>query len=190
MKSYSNNLNSDNLTKLSRKAKSSRLEKLILKGVCFNDNFQLTIHFNLFIDAVTCSSLKILKIHMKYTHYLLDSLFLRLDLFKNLEYLGISISENYSFFQNPLKNLIFFLQNKNTLLTKVKIHKYIWDTERMQGEKKLVFSGCKMNPADLMMLAELCEGRIIENVNCVNLSENKGIIDDSLKKILLGLLEV
>lgn len=177
LKSYKNSLNIDNIAKLSEKTKSSQLEKLILKDISFSDDLQVSTYFHIFLESIVCPSLRILKIYTKYTHELLNILINKLVEFKNLEHLCISISEDYHNYQSPLKNLVSILQTQKTLLSKVKVYKYTWDIGKLKVKKEFEFSGCRLNPADLILFTELCEGKILENVGCVNLSENVEIID-------------
>ncbi|OMJ83449.1 hypothetical protein SteCoe_15617 [Stentor coeruleus] len=182
------NLFTEDLIKFSERIKSSKLEKLTFKNISFANDTLIHTHFQQLVEAISCSSLRILKIYINYSHRLLDFLIRRLYTFKNLEYLGVSISENYSSFHWPIKKLVSLFQNLNNMLSKVKVHKYTWDIEKLQGKKDLKFIGCNLNPADLMVFAELCEERIVKYVNCINLSENMGIIDDNFSENIVKII--
>lgn len=190
LKCYSLSLNTDNFESLSEKIKSSRLEKLTLK-IAFIDSSQIITCFQQLIDAISCPSLKVMRIYMKYTQDLLDILVQKLEAFPSLEYLSISISENYSTFKGPIKNLISLFQNKNIVLSKVKLHKYVWDIEELYGKKDLKFSECSFNPADLIVLAELIEGRVLEKLKSVDLSRNSEMMNsciiENIARIILAL---
>ncbi|OMJ65495.1 hypothetical protein SteCoe_38111 [Stentor coeruleus] len=193
LKSYSNSLNIENIAKLSEKIKSSRLQKLVLKNIIILYDFQVNMDFHKFIEAIICPYLRVLKIYIKYTHELLDILIQKLNGFKNLEYLCVSISENYHDFQGPIKKLITLLKSNKTLISKVKVHKYSWDIGKLKVKVKnfYEFQRCALSPADLMFFAELCEGNIVKKVSCVDFSENKKIIDinftENIAKIIRAL---
>ncbi|OMJ89860.1 hypothetical protein SteCoe_7844 [Stentor coeruleus] len=191
LKSYSNSLNIENISRLSEKIKSSRLQKLVLKDITILNDTQINVHFCEFIEAVICPYLRILKICMKYTHELLDILIQKLYAFKNLDYLCVSISENYHDFQVPIKNLISLIKSQKTLISKVKVHKYLWDLGKLKVKNDYDFRKCELNPADLMFFAELCEENVVKKVSCVDFSENAGIIDiyfaENISKIIRAL---
>lgn len=134
------------------------------------------------INAFTCPTLKVLKIYINYSPKLLNKLLCRLKSLKNLEYICFNISENCLSFQNSIKTLVELIQNKNTLVSKIKVYNYTWDLDNLIRKNDLIFTDCSLNPADLMLFAELCEKGFAKNINFVNMSKNKEIVDDKFSK--------
>lgn len=97
---------------------------------------------------------------MNYTPTYLGILNHKLYTLKNLCYLGVSIIEDFEKFRIPIKCLVWLLNNKEYMLSKVKIYRYTWDIELLKGKKELCLTGCELNPADLLLIAEFCEFKI------------------------------
>lgn len=176
---------------LSDRIKSSRLEKLTLKNVKFLEFSDDELCFKELFKAIICPSVKNLKIYMNYTSSYLYFLIEKLNKFTKLEYIGLSITQNYKSFELSIKTLISIVQNHTLKLNKIKISKYIWDIGKIKGEKDLKIVGCKLCPCDLMILTELCEQKVLENVRSVDLSENMDIVDDgfaeNIARVIKGL---
>ena len=179
LESSPNKLISDDFSKLSEKIKSSKLEKLILSNLCYIESPQTSMNFHLLIEAFICNSLKSLELYIKFTQDLLDILISKLRAFKSLEYLGVSITNDFSSFQSPLKNLVSLFKSQNTLICTVKIYKYEWDIKSFHRTNDFNLTRNQLNPADLMMFAEFCKQNIIKKICYINLSENKEIIDEN-----------
>lgn len=166
---------------------------MVLKNICFWERrvSEIIDEINIFkniIEFLNCESLKILKLYTDYTPDLLNILIQNLFNLSNLEFLGVSLSKNDIAFKNSIKNLISIVQSKETKLSKFKIHKFTWDIDKFQGLNYLNFAGCKLNPADLMILEVLCEERIVKNAACVDLSDNIGIVDSSFIQSLVKII--
>ncbi|OMJ93247.1 hypothetical protein SteCoe_3827 [Stentor coeruleus] len=177
LKIFETKLSISDLTRFSEKIKCSCLKKLSLKNIYFFDGSNIKIYFAQLIEAIICPSLEVLKIHIKYTPYLMDFLVDKLDYFENLEFIGIYILERFISFKGSIEKLILKVVNKDTLLSRVKIHKYIWDIKKLYGVENLKIDGCMLCPGDLMIFAEICERKVLENVKSIDLSNNIGVFD-------------
>lgn len=178
LKIYRGMLSPKNLTKFAEINKFSRLEKLAIKNIQHID-LDAQTYFQQLFDIIICPFIKTLKIHIKYTPYILNLLIERLSAFENLEYFSVNILENYSNYQISLGNIISMIKNRKSLISKIKVCKYTWDILKLQEKENLEFVGCRLNPADLMIFAGFCEERIVENVETINFSENAGVVDDN-----------
>lgn len=108
--------------------------------------------------------------------------FQRLFLFRNLEYFGVFLQEGFENHQDTIKKFISVIYSSQTKLKKFKVHKYIWDIEKLRCKSILEFIKCQFSPVDLMILAALCEEMIFENVICIDLSDNIGVVDSNFNK--------
>lgn len=182
-------LKTNNLERLSHKIKSSRLEKLTFKNFSFQENGHIDISFLQLLIVISCSSLKGLKIYTKFTPNLLNLLIQRLNTFTNLEFIGVNLLENYASFEDSIKNLISIIKSKKTSLSKIKVHTYTWNIKKLQGSKNIEIVGYCLTPLDLLILVELCEKRVVINVDVVNLSDNKEIVDDNFLGIMVRIIK-
>lgn len=98
------------------------------------------------------------------------------------------ISKDFSGFEDSIKDLINFVQNGKTRIFKVKVNTYIWNFEDIKGKEELGIDRCKLCPADLMVLAEIFERRVMENVISVNLSNNSKIVDDCFVETMVRII--
>ncbi|OMJ65362.1 hypothetical protein SteCoe_38387 [Stentor coeruleus] len=175
-------------TRFSTKIKSSNIEKITLKNILLQEKNK-NGYFEHLIESITCNSLKTLKIYISYTPYLLYLLFRGLYLFKNLEFICVFIEENFEKYESCIKGLISIVHNNLPKAIKFKMHKYIWDIENFKRKKRLEFIRCQLCPVDLIILAELCEEKIIESVKCVDLSENLEIVDNNFVKNITRIIK-
>lgn len=183
LKIFNSNILKTCLEGLSEKIKLSRLEKLTLKHIKYlNIRDDREISFLELIKAITCSSLKVLKVYIDYTPILLEILISRLKYFASLEFIGVSILSNYGNFNIPIKSIISIMQDEGTSLYKIKVNNYIWNIRDIKDKEKLEIIECNLNPADLIVLCELCERKIMKNLKCVDLSCNQGIIDENFEE--------
>ncbi|OMJ86417.1 hypothetical protein SteCoe_12077 [Stentor coeruleus] len=189
LKISDNILSINHLKKFSEKIKSSNIEKLTLKNTSSMKYSNPEHFFTRLIEAIGCSSLKILKVYIKYTQSLLDIIISRLNNFPNLEYLGLSIDNDYKSCENSIKNLISIVKNRINKLCVIKINKYAWDIEKIKEEKDVKVADRKLCPGDLMVLAELCEQKIIENISSVDLSENADIVDENFPENIIRVIK-
>ncbi|OMJ88274.1 hypothetical protein SteCoe_9862 [Stentor coeruleus] len=191
LKLFNSNIKQTCLEDLSEKIKSSKLEKLTLKNIDYMTKDCRNESFLYLIKAITCSSLKKLKIYIAYTPELLNILIDNLEKFTSLECIGISLSENYESFNIPIKNLISVLQDENTSLYKLKVNNYVWNIKNIRDKVELEINRCRLNPADLIVLREICERKIMPILNSINLSDNIGIVDknfvESMTRIIIAL---
>ncbi|OMJ83450.1 hypothetical protein SteCoe_15618 [Stentor coeruleus] len=186
---FSDCLLPNDLTVLSKCIKGLKLQKIVINNIFYNKNTPDSLRFLQILKAITCPSLKVLKIYINYSPQLLNDLIYHLFKLKNLEFLSVFISENYSSFQNPIKKLISLIQNKKTLISKIKICSYTWDLTKLIGKEDLIFTKCNLYPVDLMVFAELCEKNILKNVKFVDLSKNKKIVDDSFSENMARIIK-
>lgn len=190
LKIVNSTINTDDLVKFSKRIKSSCLEKLTLKNLTFyKDEHDDCVFFKSLIESINCASLKSLKIYINYTPHLLDLLNRGIIKFINLEHLGLSVPKDYFSFKKPLKKLINLIQEKQTMIAKVKFYEYIWDVVKLQRAKNLNLAGCSLGPVDIMIFARLCKNQIIKNVKIVDLSENMEIFDDEFVKYIVKIIK-
>lgn len=166
-----------NFPTFSKKLINSRLEKLSLKSFIFNNESVFETCFSQLIEAIYCISLKILKLNIALTPNLLEILVSRLRNFINLDYISIKISDDFTEYIYSLSELISLLEEK-TMISKVRVNKYIWDIRNLENSKKLEIVGCELIPADLLILDELCKKNILPPMDYLDLSDNFRILGE------------
>ncbi|OMJ70597.1 hypothetical protein SteCoe_31396 [Stentor coeruleus] len=176
------------LSKFTEKIKFLHLETLTLKNINFDQNSKIQTSFVQLIDAITSSTLKVLKIYIKYTENLLKSLIERLYKFSNLECISLSITNNFIRYENSIKMIILLVKNKTLRLNKIKINKYTWDLEKLKQEKCLKAGKGNFCPVDLMILAEICEEKVVDNIESLDLLGNTDIVDSCFVKNILRII--
>lgn len=167
-------------TSFSKEMKSSNIEELILENIHNIDAFNnLKSCFQQLIESISCNSLKTLKMNTELSPNYLYLLFCNLSLFTNLEYIDFHLGKKFEIYQDTyqdtIKFLISIIISRSTKLNKFKVHKYIWDIEKLQTKSKLKFVRCQFNSADLWILALLCEENVFHNIKCIDLSDNRRV---------------
>lgn len=162
----------------SKKIKASSIQKLTLKNNLYisADNDQIT-YFKQFIKAISCQSLKTLKIQTEFCPSFVHIIFCKLSLFENLELICFYVQGDFELYKKAIKKLISIVQSRSTKLSKFKVHKYIWDIRNLQTKGIIEIARSQFSPADLWILAVLCENKVFHSVKCIDLSDNIGIID-------------
>ncbi|OMJ88530.1 hypothetical protein SteCoe_9476 [Stentor coeruleus] len=173
----------------SNRMKNSSIENFTFINFAVIGDENYYEYFKQLFKAFSCNSLKKLKISIAFTPIILNLLIRKLFSFKILESLTIPLQSNYESYKISIKTLISVVKNKQTKLNRIKIHKYIWDIEKLMENNRLEFNGCQFCPGDLMILAELCEEKFFKNVKCVDLSDNREVVDDNFVKNITRIIK-
>lgn len=159
-----------------------------MKKISFINQIYSVENISQLVEAICCNTLKYLTIHIEFTPELLLVLIRAVCNFGNLKYFCVNIIENHAEYKFTIKQIISLIKDKRTMISKVKIHKYVWDIENLKGKDILEIIECGLNPLDLMILAELCRKKILKNIKSLNLSENLGIVNDYFTKYMAKLI--